>query len=321
MAKQAHTEVSRCRTRVRMYRHGLGDCFLIRFPRIGPNRSDFCILVDCGLIPSSVPTDTDRIMEAVVQDIGWTTDFHLDVVAVSSKRWDHVSGFDPEKGWFNDFQIDQVWLPWTADPRDSTLRSLERVRQARLGILWQGLVATLEQARGISGREADRSRDAAWLRKLEAACECARRTAEVLHFFGIDPDRDKFILDQDTAVKAHLSRGDRAMGWARTAAEHVSYCRAGDLIDLTSSSGVMIYVLGPADRPSATIGSPTPSQLEPPDDLGRTLRAFFGASGLRQAQPSPDSTVPFDLKFRIPVDDAQEVDFFRDHYFFWIATA
>src|SRR5271165_6026852 len=124
VAKQAYTEVSRCRTRVRMYRHGLGDCFLIRFPRIGPNRSDFCILVDCGLIPSSVHTDTDRIMEAVVQDIGWTTDFHLDVVAVSSKRWDHVSGFDPEKGWFNDFQIDQVWLPWTADPRDSTLRSL-----------------------------------------------------------------------------------------------------------------------------------------------------------------------------------------------------
>ena len=118
MAKQAHTDGSTGLTRVRMYRHGLGDCFLIRFPCIGPNRSYFCILVDCGLIPSSVHADTDRIMEAVVQDIGWTTDFHLDVVVVSSKRWDHVSGFDPDKGWFHGFRIDQVWLPWTVDPLD-----------------------------------------------------------------------------------------------------------------------------------------------------------------------------------------------------------
>ena len=101
------------------------------------------------------------------------------------------------------------------------------------------------------------------------------------------------------------------MGWARTAAEHVIYCRAGDLIDLTSSSGAVAYVLGPA----ATIGSTTPGQPEPADDLGRTLRAFFGASGPRQAQACPDPTVPFDSKFQIQVDDAEEVDFFRDHYF------
>ena len=207
MAKQAHTDGSTGLTRVRMYRHGLGDCFLIRFPCIGPNRSYFCILVDCGLIPSSVHADTDRIMEAVVQDIGWTTDFHLDVVVVSSKRWDHVSGFDPDKGWFHGFRIDQVWLPWTVDPLDSKLRALEQVRQARLCILSQGLAATLAQARGVSRREAARSRDAAWLGRLEAACEYARRSTELLHFFGIDPDRHQFVRNQDTAEEAQLVQG------------------------------------------------------------------------------------------------------------------
>ena len=39
------------RARVRMYRHGLGDCFLLSFPRRGDD--PFQILVDCGALARS----------------------------------------------------------------------------------------------------------------------------------------------------------------------------------------------------------------------------------------------------------------------------
>src|SRR5262245_3574786 len=36
------------RARVRMYRHGLGDCFLVTFPR--KQKAPFQILIDCGAL-------------------------------------------------------------------------------------------------------------------------------------------------------------------------------------------------------------------------------------------------------------------------------
>src|SRR5262245_21978078 len=40
------------RAKVRMYRQGLGDCFLISLPRRQPNggRTDYVIMIDCGVV-------------------------------------------------------------------------------------------------------------------------------------------------------------------------------------------------------------------------------------------------------------------------------
>ena len=48
---------------IRMYRLGVGDCFLLSFPRPGQD-DDFRILIDCG-VHQSQPGRTQRMKETV----------------------------------------------------------------------------------------------------------------------------------------------------------------------------------------------------------------------------------------------------------------
>src|SRR3974377_391639 len=102
------------RVRVRMYRQGLGDCFLLAFPKSGGG--DFFVLIDCGVILGT--PDADTLMDAVAADVIATTKGKIDVLVVTHEHWDHVSGFAPEKKRFEKLKVDQVWMAWTEDPHD-----------------------------------------------------------------------------------------------------------------------------------------------------------------------------------------------------------
>ena len=119
-----------------MYRQGLGDCFLLTFPK--PEGGDFYILIDCGVILGT--PDADRLMKAVVADIAATTK-RLDVLVATHEHWDHVSGFDPSKDLFKDFDIGEVWLAWTEDPNDAIANRLRNERNQKLAALWLGVGA------------------------------------------------------------------------------------------------------------------------------------------------------------------------------------
>src|SRR5688500_14471140 len=82
--------------RVRMYRHGLGDCFLVTF-RIGNDAKH--MLIDCGTLGA---TSTPVTMEEVVNDIRKTTGSHLDVLVATHEHKDHVSGFRSLRGEFEE---------------------------------------------------------------------------------------------------------------------------------------------------------------------------------------------------------------------------
>ena len=58
------------RCRVRVYRHGLGDCILVRIPRKDGGR-DFTILIDCGVILGT--PEPAILMERVLKDVGEVT--------------------------------------------------------------------------------------------------------------------------------------------------------------------------------------------------------------------------------------------------------
>ena len=51
--------------RVRMYRHGLGDCFLLFFPKTGGG--EFKVLIDCGVILGT--PNPGPLMQKVSEDI------------------------------------------------------------------------------------------------------------------------------------------------------------------------------------------------------------------------------------------------------------
>jgi beta-lactamase superfamily II metal-dependent hydrolase len=96
---------------MRMYNVGFGDCFLLRIPTDGGERR---MLVDCGYHSQGKGEFTDRDL---VQQI--KTDLQnqpLDVVVATHRHQDHISGFGEADLW-TDVAVEEVWLPFTANPR------------------------------------------------------------------------------------------------------------------------------------------------------------------------------------------------------------
>lgn len=107
--------------KVRMYRHGFGDCFLLSF--FHKKQRVFAMLVDCG-IKHNTRSDEAPI-EKVIDDLKQTLKpAHggkpkIDVLVATHEHWDHVAFFHPKPSdFFKDFDIEQIWLAWTEDPHD-----------------------------------------------------------------------------------------------------------------------------------------------------------------------------------------------------------
>src|SRR6202043_248484 len=106
--------------KVRMYRQGLGDCFLITLPRT--TGRPFFIMIDCGVILGT--SDAAATMQAVVADIDKTTGGRVDLLLATHEHWDHLSGFVQAKDQFQRIKFDNVWLGWTEDPDDELAQKL-----------------------------------------------------------------------------------------------------------------------------------------------------------------------------------------------------
>src|SRR5439155_3899571 len=93
-------------------------------------------------------------MDEVVDNIGTITDKKLAIVIATHAHQDHISGFNPEK--FGKFQIGEVWMPWTEDPKDAKAATLKKKHVA--------LAAQLNdhfEAQAFSGARVSKSRAAA----------------------------------------------------------------------------------------------------------------------------------------------------------------
>jgi hypothetical protein len=76
--------------RVSIYNVGFGDCFLLRFP--GPDR-EHTLLIDCSSIKQGTAGSTDVIVKQIIEDITTNGVARIDVVAMTHRHKDHVSGF------------------------------------------------------------------------------------------------------------------------------------------------------------------------------------------------------------------------------------
>lgn len=107
--------------KVSMYNVGFGDCFLLRFPAKDRERR---VLIDCGSIKQGAAGGTDAIVAQLIEDVTENGVAHIDVVAMSHRHKDHVSGFDGDV--WRDVVVDEVWMPWTEDPNDPIARRMLR---------------------------------------------------------------------------------------------------------------------------------------------------------------------------------------------------
>src|SRR5574341_160113 len=104
--------------RIRMYNVGFGDCFLLTFNYAAPvgGRSERNLLVDCGTKKRSPNGETvARIAKQIHEDCGG--DGNLDVLVVTHRHQDHLSGFQGKASGFIDRLAPKLVIrPWTEDP-------------------------------------------------------------------------------------------------------------------------------------------------------------------------------------------------------------
>jgi beta-lactamase superfamily II metal-dependent hydrolase len=97
--------------RVRMYRVGFGDFFLMTVPgKNGPAH----ILIDCGVHAANINTIDD-----CVQDMKQETGSHLALVILTHYHADHMSGFASNYDDFAEFDVGAVWITNRLDPTDA----------------------------------------------------------------------------------------------------------------------------------------------------------------------------------------------------------
>ena len=123
--------------RVRMYRVGFGDFFLVTVPTTdGPQH----ILIDCGVHAANIHS-----MPQCVVDLVDVTQRKLALVVVTHDHADHLSGFATHHDVFATFDVGAVWITNRLDPGDgraaasrrrmTALATALRFRLARCGFL------------------------------------------------------------------------------------------------------------------------------------------------------------------------------------------
>jgi metallo-beta-lactamase superfamily protein len=263
------------RARIRMYRQGLGDCFLIFLPRKTPKngRSDYVIMIDCGVILGT--SNPEDIMTKVVNDIVAATNGEIDLLLATHEHWDHVSGFVQAADAFKNLKVNEVWLAWTEDPDDALANQLRQSRDNALSALRLGA------ARLQLGGDPQ-----------------ADEIAGLLEFFG--------------AAKG-ASTGD-ALATVKKMVAKPRYCLPGDPPVALADVGVTLYVLGPPhDEKSLRRINPSRAHPETYGLALGGLDMFLDGPG--SALTDDDQERPFSTLFEIPLPIAREMDFFKQRYF------
>jgi beta-lactamase superfamily II metal-dependent hydrolase len=96
--------------RVRMYRVGFGDFFLLSVPSAtGPKH----ILIDCGVHAGDIGSIKDA-----VSDMAKETGGRLALLIVTHRHADHISGFATCKDVFSKFNVERIWMSWFENPNN-----------------------------------------------------------------------------------------------------------------------------------------------------------------------------------------------------------
>ena len=265
---------------VRMYRQGLGDCFLLAFPCRGGGRPCY-VLIDCGVLLGT--EDAAEKMKKVAASLHEATGGRIDVLVATLEHWDHVSGFQQAKEIFDQIEIGQVWTAWTEDPNDPEAQRLRARRETSVRVLHAA-------AQGLrqGGDETSAS-------SLES----------VLQFLGeLGADGRPFAIQE--AMAYVLGRGHPPRYW-----------RPGDRPELPGVEGARVYVLGPPHEGEPRPGDPTsPGEGRLDSETTFGVAALAAGSSLEEGEEELKArSFPFDQDFRVPLEEARQDRFFQASYF------
>jgi hypothetical protein len=285
------------KVRIRMYRQGLGDCFLLTF---SPEKDPVHMLIDCGTLGTNA---TEVEMPEVIENIAEVTGKHLHLLVLTHEHKDHVSGFNTQrnnKKLFDNIQVERVWVAWTEDEKDDLAREVQRFKKDLLNSL-RFSIQTLSQNKAPNEDE----------KKLLA--DAATATRELLLFDGAPPGDDN-VLAADFAKTVHA-----AMSYASQRAGGLPvFLSPGRMIEPEWLPGWRFYVLGPPRDPKAlnVLGDHDSPELY---HFSRGLAADLASSADfheskkhmasyraqlddPEARQQLETSLPFDVGFRIEED-------------------
>jgi beta-lactamase superfamily II metal-dependent hydrolase len=284
--------------KVRMYRQGHGDCFLLAFA--GQNGKPVYVLIDCGYKPGSNGEKYGLAeIEDIVASIRAATGGHLDLVVITHEHQDHVNGFwkktDP---YFGDFTVGEAWFAWTEDPKDDLANELRRRYHDQL----LGLVAARNQLAAAGPAAVGLLDD---LLGLELGVTQPSEFASAAANKKKDPESSvnkqgmKLIKDKATPKNTKYIRPHK------------------EIMKIPRVDGVRIYALGPPyDADLIADEDPQDSEAFPGNPI--SARASFFAAAQVTNRDDADGIQPFSRRFAVPLaqafKNAPYADFFKSRY-------
>jgi hypothetical protein len=294
------------RLRVRMYRQGLGDCFLISL--LGRADRDFHLMIDCGVILGT--PDAAARLRAVIGDIIRETGGQVDVLAVTHEHYDHVAGFVLAQDLFatpeeapsepsTKLATGEVWFAWTEDPDNADATRLRTQRAARvtaLAALAARVSAMAPPARAATG-------------VLDADGASLPGVFTALRFLGVAGD------GSGQGATAQAMQNAKALA----PRDKVAYRKPGEVVTLAQAPGVRIFILGPPSTEAALRRTDSATEVYHLDSthLEDSVRIAAGSGG------GPwDDFAPFDPAWSrrlSAISDASEAGplaaFLRERYY------
>lgn len=197
--------------RIRMYRVGFGDFFLMSLPMDGRPQH---VLIDCGVHAADIHAMADALQQMKVDTGG-----RLALVIMTHRHADHISGFASGKDVFAGFTVEQVWMSWFEDRGSTAAMNVQARITAVAGQLHAALTARLQATGQPPGQQAQYLDMAANILGLGAG--------------------------SSNAVALDVLHGFKTAGGGDTP---VAYYRAGDPPDLPeglAAAGLTAEILGP----------------------------------------------------------------------------
>jgi hypothetical protein len=282
--------------KVRMYRQGLGDCFLLAFPTAGARPC--YVLIDCGVLVGT--PEAAATMRRVAESVRDSTGGRIDVLVATHQHWDHLSGFEQARDVFGQIEIGEVWVAWTEDPENDLAGRLRARHETALRALCAAS-RTLRAGAGAGG--ADRA-DA-----LDA----------VLGFFG------------ELGADGRPSALQRALQYVLGRGKPPRYRVPGEPpVALPGVAGARVYVLGPPQDEALLLrGNPSRVASETYEKrLALNEETAFYAAALAAEGSAAEATAddpeddelralsfPFDKVYRVTPEAAGKSEFFQNHYY------
>jgi beta-lactamase superfamily II metal-dependent hydrolase len=108
--------------RVRMYRVGFGDFFLVTIPsNDGPQH----ILIDCGVTNGRTGKGDIGTIKAAVADMARETKSKLALIIVTHRHMDHIIGFSRCGEVFKEFKVEAIWMPYWETEYDAQIANFQ----------------------------------------------------------------------------------------------------------------------------------------------------------------------------------------------------